>query len=259
MTTFLFNEIIFGPVFSRRLGISLGINLLPPGVKLCNFNCIYCECGLTGMAGDSYSKIPARQEVRKALESRLIEMSYYEEELDAITFAGNGEPTLHPEFHLIVDDTISLRDRYFSNAGIAVLSNASMICKDHIFNALLKVDENILKLDSGSPDKIKIINRPQSAYNLDELVECLKRFRGKLIIQSLFLQGNYLGMEVDNTTEEDLVPWLQILGHIMPQLVMVYTFSRSTPTAILQKIKLSRLNEIAARVTKLWIKVQVSG
>jgi len=259
MTTFLFNEIIFGPVFSRRLGISLGINLLPSGEKLCNFNCIYCECGFTGSVRNCIGKLPSRAEVKDALKVRLTEISMRVEELDMITFAGNGEPSLHPDFPGIIEDTIELRNSNFASAGIAVLSNATTINKESIFKALTKVDYSILKLDSGSAEHIRIINHPQSEFNIDELTNNLKKFQGKLTIQTLFLKGMYEGREVNNTTEDSIIPWLKILEQVKPEMVMVYTFSRSTPVTGLEKIGLDELKEIAGRVEKMGIKVQVSG
>ncbi|MCX6259111.1 MAG: radical SAM protein [Bacteroidia bacterium] len=259
MATFLFDEIIFGPIFSRRLGISLGINVLPAAQKLCNFNCIYCECGWTKADAGKLGHLPSRMEVRQALEAKLSQMAMQEEELDVITFAGNGEPTLHPDFPGIVDDTIELRDKYFPGKRIAVLSNATNISNPLISEALMKVDDNILKLDAGTIDKIKLINHPQAEFDFGKLIDGLGQFGHNLVIQSLFLKGHFESKDVDNTTEEDIVAWLKIIERIIPLRVMIYTFARSTPSSGLIKLSYVELQQIADRVRHLGIEVQVSG
>ena len=193
MATFLFDRTIFGPVISRRLGESLGINLLPGNRKICNFNCIYCECGPTYSNDISNSEIPSRAEVRESLQSRLKDIKNNKTHIDTITYAGNGEPTLHPEFPEIVDDTIDLREKYLPDADIAVLSNSTHIDNEKIFNALKKVDLNILKLDSGYESTCKTINCPLYNFNLNKIIENLKKFNGNLIIQTLFFRGIYKG------------------------------------------------------------------
>jgi wyosine [tRNA(Phe)-imidazoG37] synthetase (radical SAM superfamily) len=188
MSTFLFDSIIFGPVWSRRLGESLGINLLPVKHKVCNFNCIYCECGLTPAESDN-SGFPSAQVVKEQLVLRLEDMKKNSEYLDSITFAGNGEPTLHPEFPGIMEDTLAIRDRFFPQARVTVLSNATRIGNNSIFNALLKADLNILKLDSAIEETLLQINCPRGEYNLQDTIGLLGRFQGKLIIQTLFFRG----------------------------------------------------------------------
>jgi wyosine [tRNA(Phe)-imidazoG37] synthetase (radical SAM superfamily) len=260
MATFLFDKIIFGPVKSRRLGVSLGINLLPANSKICNFNCIYCECGWTHNSDPSGKDIPSRKEVYEALEKKLSSMKEKQEEPDVITYAGNGEPTLHPDFPGIIDDSIKLRNRYFPEARIAVLSNSTAISKPHIKKALLKVDQNILKLDSGFDLTIKKHNQPGVNIKVNELIRDLKEFKGQLIVQTLFLRGTFKGKTIDNTTKEEVAAWLKAIEMIRPSEVMIYTISRDTPEGgQLSKIPLSELKQIASLINDLGIKTQVSG
>jgi wyosine [tRNA(Phe)-imidazoG37] synthetase (radical SAM superfamily) len=260
MATFLFDEIIFGPVRSRRLGVSLGINLLPTKRKICNFNCIYCECGWTRDIEKAVSHLPGREEVYNALDRKLSELIKKNIIPDVITYAGNGEPTLHPDFPGIIDDSIILRDKYFKKTRIAVLSNATTISNPLIKNALLKVDQNILKLDSAFDSTIKIHNQPRVNVNVEELINNLIGFDGKLIIQTLFLRGIHNGKVVDNTTRIEIREWLKALERIKPSEVMIYTISRDTPEgARLKKVPLNELKEIAALVESIGIRTQVSG
>ena len=260
MATFLFDEIIFGPVRSRRLGLSLGINLLPTNKKLCNFNCIYCECGWTGNIEKAISHLPLRQDVFEALDLKLSAMKEKNQHPDVITYAGNGEPTLHPRFPEIIDDSIILRNKYFPEAKIAVLSNSTTIDNPLIRAALLRVDMNILKLDSAFDSTVKIHNQPRVKVNVQELINNLVLFNGNLIIQTLFLRGTYHGKVIDNTTTVEINAWLKAIERINPEEVMIYTISRDTPKGgQLNKVPLRELREIAASVEKLGIKTQVSG
>jgi len=260
MGTFLFDKIIFGPVHSRRLGVSLGINLLPSAKKVCNFNCIYCECGWTPTIEKEGGYLPRREEVEELLGSRLQEMKVKGEAPDVITFAGNGEPTLHPEFAEIISDSILLRNKFFPAARIAVLSNSTTIGNPAIRDALLRVDMNILKLDSAIDRTIMIHNQPRVSFGTDELIENLQRFNGKLIIQTLFLRGRNNGKLIDNTTPEEINAWLAAIEKIKPSEVMIYTISRDTPEGgLLRKVPLEELKHIASRVEKLGIPTQVSG
>jgi wyosine [tRNA(Phe)-imidazoG37] synthetase (radical SAM superfamily) len=260
MATFLFDEIIFGPVKSRRLGVSLGINLLPVNRKICNFNCIYCECGLTGEDDNKLNRLPARTDVFKALEMKLSEMKDKNQAPDVITYAGNGEPTLHPEFPGIIDDSIMLRNKYFPGARIAVLSNATTITKPAIKKALLKIDQNILKLDSAISSTICTINQPNKDIDSEELIENLAGFNGKLIIQTLFLRGHFKEKKIDNTTDAEVDAWINAIKKIRPSEVMIYTISRDTPEGgKLEKIPVKELKELASLVEKLGIRTQVSG
>jgi wyosine [tRNA(Phe)-imidazoG37] synthetase (radical SAM superfamily) len=260
MSTFLFNEIIFGPVKSRRLGVSLGINLLPLKNKVCNFNCIYCECGWTKDIKEAESYLPSRKEVYEALESRLSELKKRNRPPDVITYAGNGEPTLHPEFAGIIDDSLILRDKYFPGARVAVISNSTTISNPHIKEALLKIDMNILKLDSAFDSTIKLHNQPRINIKVEDLIRDLAGFNGKVIIQTLFLRGTHNGKEIDNTTPAEIDAWLKALEIIRPSEVMIYTISRDTPEGTgLKKVPVNELNRIAALVESRSIRTQVSG
>jgi wyosine [tRNA(Phe)-imidazoG37] synthetase (radical SAM superfamily) len=259
MPTFLFDRIIFGPVKSRRLGVSLGINLLPASKKVCNFNCIYCECGWTIDTSKEKSILPEREEIYKALDRKLSQMKAKNNHPDVITFAGNGEPTLHPDFPAIVEDCIELRNKYFPEARIAVLSNSTTITIPHIREALLKVDQNILKLDSGFDLTVRIHNQPRVNVRVAELIGNLKGFNGQLIIQTLFLRGSYNGRNIDNTTSEEVETWLKAIEMIKPYEVMIYTISRETPEGgQLEKVPMAELKRIAGMVNRLGIKTSVS-
>ncbi len=260
MATFLFDKIIFGPVTSRRLGISLGINLLPTDRKVCNFNCIYCECGWTRKE-HLRSPLPPRHEVREKLEEKLKEMKASGNIPDVITFAGNGEPTIHPEFPGIIDDTISLRNKYCPGASVAVLSNATMINRKKVREALMKTDRNILKLDSAFDETVKLHNQPGRGYSVAKTIEALKLFRGDVTIQTLFVRGEFMGRSIDNTTPRELEAWLEAIREIGPREVMIYTIHRDTPEGAgnLVKVPEKELRQIAKRVKALGIETQVSG
>jgi wyosine [tRNA(Phe)-imidazoG37] synthetase (radical SAM superfamily) len=259
MATFLFDQIVFGPVKSRRLGISLGINLLPVDSKICSFNCIYCECGRNPLPGTGKRELPTAEEVKTTLETRLSKMQIEGLLPDVITFAGNGEPTLHPLFEEIIDDTLTLRDKYAPGARVAVLSNATMLHRSSVYNALLKVDDNILKLDSGMEATIKRLNCPVESFSITNLVQNLKSFNGKLIIQTMFIRGVHKGEIIDNTTPAELSAWLNLIREIKPSRVMIYSIARDTPEEGLDKIRMEELRKIAAMVHETGIPVQVSG
>lgn len=259
MATFLFDEIIFGPVSSRRLGVSLGINLLPTDSKFCSFDCIYCECGWTPEKGTVKTVLPTSEEVKQKLEEKLQLMQQENKLPDVITFAGNGEPTMHPEFEAIIDDAIIMRDKYAPKARIAVLSNASRIHQKRVFNALLKVDDNIQKLDSAFEETIQLLDRPRGRFRLWEVVDELCNFEGKVIIQTMFVKGTFNGKLVDNTSDDEVEAWLKLIQFIAPRQVMIYTIARDTPVDTLEKITLKELEKIAAKVRAAGFDVQVSG
>lgn len=258
MATFLFDEIIFGPVQSRRLGVSLGVNLLPVNVKVCSFDCIYCECGFTPKKYKEKTVLPIRNEVRQKLEEKLHNMAADNQKPDVITFAGNGEPTLHPEFAGAIDDTIKLRDQLAPKARIAVLSNATMLHKPDVFSALLKVEDNIQKLDSAFEETMELLDCPRGNFDLQKVVEQLKSFKGKVIIQTLFVKGEFKGQTIDNSTEKEISAWLELLQKIQPKMVMIYTIARDTPIDTLEKISVQKLDAIAKRVKNERFRVQVS-
>ncbi|MFW5773074.1 MAG: radical SAM protein [Tangfeifania sp.] len=259
MATFLFDKIIFGPVKSRRLGVSLGVNLLPTDVKVCSFDCIYCECGLTPKKGTEKGTLPSRDEVRQKMDEKLQEMAGQNQLPDVITFAGNGEPTLHREFAEIIDDTIELRNKWAPGARIAVLSNASMLYKEDVFQALLKVEDNIQKLDSAYPETVELLDCPRGNFSLEKVVGQLKKFEGNVIIQTMFVRGFFKRKLIDNATEKEVWAWLELLKIIKPSQVMIYTIARDAPIDTLEKIPIEKLNEIAGRVEKAGFRVQVSA
>lgn len=258
MATFLFDQLIFGPVKSRRLGVSLGINLLPIDRKVCSFDCIYCECGFNPSATGRAIQ-PTRAEVATALAQRLTSMQTEGMKPDVITFAGNGEPTLHADFANIIDDTIAIRNTYCPDARIAVLSNASRLKSQQVFDALLKVDDNILKLDSGRQSTIELLDRPNYPFSLLQVVEQMRAFKGQLTIQTMFIRGELDGQPFDNTSEADLLPWLELLESIKPRQVMIYTIERDTPLESISKVSVEELEAIARRVRPIVADVVVSG
>ena len=254
----LFDQIIFGPVKSRRLGVSLGVNLLPVDAKICSFDCIYCECGFNTTMKES--PLPTREQVYVTLEAKLQQMVAANELPDVITFAGDGEPTLHRHFEEVIDDTIALRDRYCPSAKVSVLSNSTRVHKPKIFKALLKVDNNILKLDSAFDNTVQRLDCPVGkTFTIKWQIEQLKKFEGNLIIQTMFLRGELADGIIDNTTDEEIEAWLEALKDINPKQVMIYTIDRETPTKGLQKISPEALEQIAIKTRAAGFDVSVSG
>ena len=254
----LFDQIIFGPIHSRRLGLSLGVNLLPIDAKICSFDCIYCECGFNTTMQDS--PIPSREQVYLTLEAKLKEMMAEGQIPDVITFAGNGEPTLHKDFEGIIDDTIALRNKFCPTAKVSVLSNSTRIHKPHIFSALNKVDNNILKFDSAIERTMQLMDRPTGKHiNVAWFIEHLKKFEGRLIIQTMFLRGEINGERLDNTTDEEVEAWLKALEEIRPQQVMIYSLDREAPTQNLEKVTVEELNLIADKIRERGFEVSVAG
>jgi len=258
MSTILYESPVFGPVKSRRLGVSLGINLMPADGKICTFNCIYCECGLNEWHRPTQGR-PTALQVRECVEERLAAMKKRGEVLNVLTFAGNGEPTAHPEFPMIVEDIRSLRDRYFPEAGISVLSNATRITDKRVFDALLRVDNNIQKLDTVNMDYIMRVDAPAVHYDLKAIVKTLKAFEGHVNIQTLFMTGtDSNGESVDNTGPEYVEPWIKTVKDIAPKSVMVYTIDRETPVNTLRKASPAVLDSIVERLEKEGIKASAS-
>lgn len=257
MSTTIYPSPIFGPIKSRRLGISLGINLLPDDGKVCTFDCIYCECGLNATRRTK-SPLPTRRKVAAALEKKLQEMKEYGELPDVLTFAGNGEPTIHPNFGEIIDDTIALRDRLCPNAKVSVLTNATLITRDTVFEALKKVDNNILKLDTIDSEYISIVDRPTGKYDLEAIIGRMKAFEGKAVIQTMFLKGEVDGRNVDNTGDSYVMPWIAAVKEIAPREVMIYTIDRETPISTLQKATREELDRIVALLADEGIKATAS-
>ncbi len=243
MATIIYESPIFGPVHSRRLGLSLGINLMPADGKICTFDCVYCECGFNGDHRPHQPR-PTREEVALALEQRLRQMAAEGMRPDVLTFAGNGEPTAHPQFEEIIDDTIRLRDEFCPKAHVSVLSNATMLHRESVRRALLRVDNNIQKLDTVNADYINKVDRPTGRYDVSAVIDHLKSFDGHVIIQTMFMKGD--GM--DNTGEAFVAPWLEVVKAINPKSVMIYTIDRETPTQGLEKASHQELDEIRDRV-----------
>ena len=257
MATVIYPSPIFGPVHSRRLGVSLGINLLPADGKFCTFDCIYCECGFNADFRP-HQKLPTREEVRQALEARLLDMQQNGPKPDVLTFAGNGEPTAHPQFAGIMVDTLALRDKYFPEAKVSVLSNSTFIHKPEVFDALNKVDNNILKLDTIDAAYINKVDRPTGHYDVKQVIERMKAFKGNLIVQTLFMKGLFEGENVDNTTDEYVLPWLEVVKEIAPRQVMIYTIDRETPAPDLLKATPEELDRIGDLVRGAGIPCSVS-
>ena len=249
----LFRDIIYGPIKSRRLGISLGVNLLPLESKLCNFDCIYCECGWNRDNRSEKPRFNAREDVREALREVLAKMREEGALPDVITFAGNGEPTMHPDFESIIEDTIALRDEYAPEAKVSVLSNATQLHREGVVRALHRVDNAILKLDSAIDATAHLINAPQGDYSVERVVEQLKKFGNDFVLQTMFLRGEYNGVPIDNTLEQEILAWAAVVEHLRPRSVMVYSIDRATPCQTLEKVSREELDKIADKVRALGI------
>ncbi|WP_217931650.1 radical SAM protein [Bacteroides caecimuris] len=247
--TIIFPSPIFGPIHSRRLGVSLGINLLPDDGKVCSFDCIYCECGFNAERRTK-KLLPTCEEVRTALEEKLKDMQANGPAPDVLTFAGNGEPTAHPHFPEIIEDTLALRDKYFPKAKVSVLSNSTFIDRPAVFEALNKIDNNILKLDTVDEEYIHLLDRPNGKYSVKKIIERMKEFEGNCIVQTMFLKGSYQGKDVDNTSDKYVLPWIEAVKEIAPRQVMIYTIDRETPDHNLQKATHEELDRIVALLEK---------
>ena len=247
-------EIVFGPIHSRRLGSSLGINILPEKGKLCNFDCIYCECGWNS-DGRGDTRIPTAADLRKALEAKLSACAEQGIGIDSITFSGDGEPTVNPDFPTMIDVTLELRDEYYPGAVVSVLSNATMVHKDAVFEALRKVDNPILKIDAPTTELARIINRPAPGYRVEDVVEALKRFEGDFVLQTMFLRCECF----DSSSPEVLQGWMDIVRTLRPREVMVYTIDRATPQSGLVKFTPEEMRILVRPLTEEGFKVQIRG
>lgn len=253
--TVLFHSTVFGPIHSRRLGVSLGINLMPDDGKVCSFDCLYCEAGFNSQ-GRGTSGLPTRAEVKADLEAKLLAMKENGEKPDVITFSGNGEPTLHPEFSGVIDDTIELRDRLCPEAKVSVLTNSTRIFNPEVAEALKRVDNNILKLDSAVEQTMRLIDRPASKdFTVDRVVEGLKQFSGTGVIQTMILRGEHDGIPVDNTTDREIEALIDAYKRIGPKEVMLYSLDRSTPEERLVKVERPELEAIARRIREAGVNV----
>ena len=249
-----FDEIVFGPIRSRRLGSSLGVNLLPLEGKLCNFDCVYCECGWNkdGRTGGNF---PPLADIEAALEKKMSEASSEGVSIDSITFSGNGEPTIHPDFPKVIDTTLRLRDRYFPHAKVSVLSNATMVSRKEVAEALMRVDNPILKIDASSDELIQKINKPAGSYRLAEVVESLRAFEGNFVLQTMFLQSP----DFDTAAPEALLAWMDIVRDLRPREIMVYTIDRETPDKSLGKYTVEQMTEMVRPLMEEGFEIQIRG
>ena len=249
-----FSDIVFGPIRSRRLGTSLGVNILPSKGKLCNFDCVYCECGWNKDGAEDRT-LPRYEEVSSALESRLTELSEQGLQVDSITFSGNGEPTMNPDFAQIIDKTLELRDTYYPQAKVSVLSNATLVGRESVFEALRKVDNPIMKLDASSDELIARINKPTGHYQIDKVIESLKKFNGDFVLQTMFLRS----YEFDTLSEKALSAWMDIVRELTPREVMVYTIDRETPDKSLGRYTVEEMTAMVQPLIDEGFKIQVRG
>lgn len=254
----LFPEIVYGPIHSRRLGISLGMELMPLQHKLCTFDCVYCECGFNQPV--SHPVLPTREEVRQALETKLQILKAEGTPPDVITFSGNGEPTLHPDFLPIIQDTVSLRNTYFPAAKVSVLSNSTQLARPDVVEALRLCDNRILKLDSAIDETMRRIDRPvNNAMTVSQIEQYLGQFDGDFILQTCFLRGEYLGKTIDNTTPEELNAWYAAVERLRPREIMIYVIDRATPVKTLEKLSRDEMEAIAAPLIAKGYKVIISA
>ena len=249
-----FDDIVFGPIFSRRLGSSLGVNLLPSKGKLCNFDCVYCECGWNkDGAGDR--TFPSLTDIESALETKMSALAAEGGKVDSITFSGNGEPTMHPDFPEVIDITLRLRDRFFPDAKVSVLSNATLIGRKAVADALMRVDNPILKLDASTDELVRKINKPVGTYRVDEVVENMKLFQGRFVLQTMFLKSPDF-----NTAEpEALARWMDIVREVRPREIMVYTIDRETPDKSLEKYTVDEMRELVRPLIEEGYDIQIRG
>lgn len=249
-----FDEIVFGPIFSRRLGSSLGVNLLPSKGKLCNFDCVYCECGWN-KDGIAERVFPRLEDVRRAMEEKMSKAASDGVPVDSITFSGNGEPTMNPDFPEIIDVTLELRDKYFPKAKVSVLSNATLIGRPLVAEALMRVDNPILKIDASSDSLIARINKPVGRYRLEEVIEAMMKFDGAFVLQTMFLKSP----DFDTTAPEALNEWMDIVRKVRPREIMVYTIDRETPDKSLAKYTVEEMTAFVQPLIDEGFKIQIRG
>lgn len=250
-----FNDIVFGPIFSRRLGNSLGMNILPVKGKLCNFDCVYCECGWNKDGMESGRRFPTGKEVEEAVAASFARLAEEGAKVDSITMSGNGEPTLNPDFPQIVDSTLHFRDLYFPDAKVSVLSNATMLGRHGVLEALKKIDNPILKVDASTDELVAMINRPSGKYRLEEVVEHLEEFGGNFIMQTMFLHSP----DFDTAAPEALEGWYAIVRRVRPREIMVYTIDRETPDKRLGKCSVEEMQEYVKPLVNEGFEIQIRG
>ena len=249
-----FDDIVFGPIYSRRLGSSLGVNILPSKGKLCNFDCVYCECGWN-KDGISDNIFPRLGDVAAALEAKMRAVLAEGKNVDSITFSGNGEPTMNPEFAEIIDVTLELRDRFFPHAKVSVLSNATLAGRPKVMEALLKVDNPIMKIDASSDELVKKINKPTGYYSLASVVDNLRKFEGRFVLQTMFLKS----ADFDTAAPEPLKAWMDIVRELHPREIMVYTIDRETPDKTLGKYTVEQMRELVQPLVDEGFNIQIRG
>ena len=254
----LFGEIAYGPIHSRRLGVSLGMELMPLEHKLCTFNCVYCECGWNEKV--NHPQLPSREEVRAALENKLQALQKEGVHLDVITFSGNGEPTLHPDFLGIIEDTCALRNNYYPSAKVSVLSNSTQLGRADVVRALRLCDNRILKLDAATDEMMRRIDMPVNEHlTVETIVKWLQQFDGDFVLQTCFLRGEHNGQTIDNTTPEELQAWYQAVDRLQPKQIMIYVIDRKTPEEHLEKISREQMEAIAALLIQKGFDVSISA
>lgn len=250
-----FDDIVFGPIYSRRLGSSLGVNILPSKGKLCNFDCVYCECGWNRDGAVPERRFPRLEEVEAALKDKMSKAAAEGVPVDSITFSGNGEPTMNPDFASIIDVTLRLRDTYFPKAKVSVLSNATLLGREDVAKALMRVDNPILKIDASSQELVEKINKPVGTYRLTDVIENMKGFAGNFILQTMFLKS----ADFNTAVPEALDAWMDIVRELKPRQVMVYTIDRETPDKTLGKYTVEEMTAMVQPLIDEGFDIQVRG
>lgn len=250
----IFDSNIIGPIHSRRLGVSLGVNLLPKDGKICSFDCIYCECGWNS-DGRSDTRIPSAEDLSKALDAKLRECLEQGTEIDSITFSGDGEPTLNPEFPAMVDCVTALRDRYYPQARVSVLTNATRIVRPEVLAALCKVDSPMLKIDAPTLAGVQAINRPQGEYDLESILKAMESLDGDFILQTMMLRSELF----DSSQPEVLDGWMDIVRRVHPREVMVYTVDRPAPQKGLEKFTVEQMAAMVAPLIEEGFNIKIYG
>jgi wyosine [tRNA(Phe)-imidazoG37] synthetase (radical SAM superfamily) len=245
---FLWDKIAFGPIQSRRLGSSLGINVSPTNVKICSLNCIYCECGWTSEKNIAPYFFYSVDEIITAIESKFNQCKENGAVINSITFSGNGEPTLHPQFDRIIARLIVLRNQYYPDTVITCLSNSTQLSNNKISTSLQKIENPILKLDAATEQLFQLINKPVIQISVDEVIAQLQRFSGNFFLQTLFFKGELEGQYFNNAAEPHLSLWFDVVKQLRPRQVMLYTLDRRTPVQQLEKISVEELKEIAGKL-----------
>jgi len=251
----LLEHIVYGPVRSRRLGRSLGINLLPPGMKICTMNCAYCQYGWTRLAASDRAERsgwPTAQAVERAIEARLARAAADNETIDRVTVAGHGEPTLHPRFDAVIERLAAVRDRLAPDLPLAILSNSTTAGVAAVARGLARLDERYMKLDAGDPFTGAAVNASRVPFTT--IVDALGRLP-PVVIQAMFVT-DAVG-RVDNTRDGAVAAWLDALDAIRPSSVHLYTLDRAPALGSLRPAPPARLREIAERVRRAGYRAEV--